>query len=53
LLGNACTIPEECYVPGNDGMSIYQYEFLYNHKYMTEKDYSHMRAVCILGYNGK
>lgn len=51
MIGNACTIPDECYVPGDDGLSIYQYEFLYKHAYMTDRDYDHMRASCLLGYN--
>lgn len=50
MIGNACTDPDECYTPG-DGMSIYQYEFLYRHTYLTDQDYDHMRASCILGYH--
>ncbi len=50
MIGNGCTDPNECYIPGNHDMSIYQYEFLYKHTYMTERDYDHMRAACLLGY---
>lgn len=32
-------------------MSIYQYEFLYKHTYISERDYDHMKAVCFLGYH--
>lgn len=50
MIGNACTDPRECYEPGDDGMSIYQYKFLYDHAYMTDGEYSRMEASCILGY---
>ena len=36
---------------GGDGMSIYQYEFLYNHNYITDQDYLMLTGSCILGYH--
>lgn len=50
ILGNGCTDPEECYVPGSDGTSLFQYEFLYQHGYYTQKQYEHIRAACVLGF---
>ena len=50
MVGNACTDPDECYTPG-DGMSLYQYEFLYKHTYYSDQEYDLMRAVCTLGYH--
>ena len=51
LIGNGCTNPRECYQPDSvDSMSIYQYEFLYNHNFITDKDYSYITGACILGY---
>jgi Serine carboxypeptidase len=53
LVGNACTNPRECYEPsmnGEDGMSIYQYEFLHAHAYMTDDDYMRITGACTLGY---
>lgn len=52
LIGNACTDPRECYEPGNDiDLGIYQYEFLYNHNYLTQKQWDNIQAACILGYH--
>lgn len=50
MVGNACTDPDECYVPG-DGMSLYQYEFLWKHAYFTDYEYDHVKARCSLGYD--
>lgn len=50
MVGNACTDPDECFTPGN-GMSMYQYEFLYKHAYIAEGDYDYMVAACALGYH--
>ena len=50
MVGNACTDPAECYYPGNS-MSLYQYEFLYNHAYMDESEYDFIKAACSLGFN--
>jgi len=36
---------------GEDGMSIYQYEFLYNHDYITDRNYLMFTGACILGYH--
>jgi hypothetical protein len=52
LVGNACTDPRECYQPGSDdNLSIYQYEFLYEHGFYTKNDYDLMKASCIMGYH--
>lgn len=52
LVGNACTNPRECYEPDlEDSMSIYQYEFLYNHNYIVDKDYTMITGSCTLGYS--
>ena len=37
IVGNACTHPDECFLPGLTGSSMYQYEFLYKHAYYTEE----------------
>lgn len=55
MIGNACTDRRECYQPtygglDGDGMSIYQYEFLHNHAYITDGDYDFIRGACTLGY---
>ena len=51
LIGNGCTNPRECYQPDQENsMSIYQYQFLYNHNYLTEKDYTYVTGSCTLGY---
>lgn len=51
LIGNGCTNPRECYEPDNEGsMSIYQYEFLYNHNYIVDVDYTLLTGRCTLGY---
>lgn len=34
-------------------MSIYQYEFLHAHGYITDNRYDQIRANCILGYGGE
>lgn len=34
-------------------MSLFQYEFLYKHTYYSDRQYEHMRAVCVLGYHGE
>lgn len=34
-------------------MSIYQYEFLHNHAYITDGDYDFIRATCTLGYGSE
>lgn len=31
-------------------MSIYQYEFLYKHNYIVDKDYTMLTGRCIMGY---
>lgn len=31
-------------------MSIFQYEFLYHHNFITEKDYTYITGACTLGY---
>lgn len=36
---------------GEDSKSIYQYEFLYNHNYITDQDYLMFTGACILGYH--
>ena len=51
LVGNACTDPLECAAAGKEGTSIYQYEFLYEHSYYTERQYNNFKAVCLMGYN--
>lgn len=38
---------------GGDGLSIYQYEFLYNHNYITDKSYTMFTGACILGYHSE
>lgn len=50
IIGNACTDPEECYIPGSDGSSIFQYEFLYRHGFYTLAQYEKIRSACILAY---
>ena len=53
LVGNACTDPRECYEPssqGQDSMSIYQYQYLNNHAYITDDDYQRITGACTLGY---
>lgn len=52
MVGNACTDPDECYVPG-DGMSMYQYEFLYEHTYLSDDEYMRLRGACALAYHGE
>jgi len=38
MVGNACTDPRECWEPGADAnVSVYQYEYLYNHGFYTER----------------
>ena len=51
MIGNACTNPRECYEPGDSGMSLYQYEFLYNHAYISEDEHSFIKGACTLGYH--
>lgn len=52
MVGNACTDPRECYEPGADSnVSIYQYEYLYNHGFYTEEEYDFMRGSCMMGYH--
>jgi len=34
-------------------MSIYQYEFLYNHNFITDKDYNYITGACTLGYSSQ
>jgi len=54
MVGNACTDPRECWEPGADSnVSIYQYEYLYNHGFYTESDYDDMRGACLLGYHSE
>ena len=56
MVGNACTNPRECYEPsqfGQDGMSIFQYEFLYHHNYIVDQDYLYLTGACILGYHSE
>lgn len=50
-VGNACTDPLECYTPGPNGTSLFQYEFLYKHGFYTDLEYSKMRAACVMGYD--
>ena len=40
------------YPPTNttDGLSIYQYEYLHAHNYVTDKDYQYIQGACTLGY---
>lgn len=53
MIGNACTDPRECYEPSqDDSMSIYQYEYLHNHGYITDNDYLRITGACTLGYGG-
>ncbi len=52
MVGNACTDPSECYVPG-DGMSMHQYNFLHKHTYISDQEYEHIQAMCTLGYNSE
>lgn len=52
MVGNACTDPAECFVPG-DGMSMFQYEFLYKHTYLNDREYEHVKAACTLGYHSE
>ena len=49
MVGNPCTDPNECFNPGSS-MSIFQYEFLYKHTYLNEREWEHVQAACILGY---
>lgn len=45
MVGNACTDPEECYIPdaqAGDGTSMFQYEFLYKHGYYTDDQYMNL-----------
>jgi serine carboxypeptidase-like clade II len=56
LVGNGCANPRECYEPsqnGEDGMSIYQYEFLYKHNYIVDQDYLLIEGRCTLGYGSE
>ena len=51
MIGNACTDPRECAEPGNDiRLSIYQYENLHVHGWLTEHFWGLVQANCILGY---
>lgn len=52
MVGNACTDPAECFTPG-DGMSMFQYEFLYKHAYLSDLDYTYVQAACTLGYHSE
>lgn len=52
MIGNACTDPRECYEPGNDiDLGIYQYEFLFLHGFITEKQFNMLKGTCWLGYH--
>lgn len=51
MIGNACTDPRECYEPDKyQSMSLYQYEFLHNHGYITDNLYMQITGACTLGY---
>jgi serine carboxypeptidase-like clade 2 len=53
MVGNACTNPRECYEPsyrGEDTKSIYQYEYLHAHGYMTDYQYDMITGSCTLGF---
>lgn len=50
MVGNACTDPAECFIPG-DGMSMFQYEFLHKHTYLSDREWEHIQAACTLGYH--
>lgn len=53
LVGNACTNPRECYEPsykGEDTKSIYQYEYLYAHGYLTDHEYEMITGSCTMGF---
>jgi len=40
LVNNACTDPRECYIPRiAHSNSIFQYKYLYQHGYITERDH--------------
>ena len=51
IVGNPCTHPEECYLAGSSGTSMFQYEFLYKHSYYTEEQYSRLKSLCTMGFH--
>ena len=51
LVNNPCTDPRECYIPRiAKSNSIFQYKYLYNHGFLTEKEYDDMAGACTMGY---
>jgi len=54
LVNNPCTDPKECYIPRlAKSNSIYQYKYLYEHGFYTEREYDDMAGSCMMGYNGE
>ena len=53
IVGNACTHPDECFTPGSDGTSMFQYEFLYKHGYYSEEDWTLLKGRCTLGFHSE
>lgn len=54
LIGNPCTDPRECFErQAEDSMSIYQYQQLYYHNYLTDKEYTDITGTCTLGYSSE
>lgn len=55
MVGNACTNPRECYEPTEkgDSMSIYQYEYLHKHGYLTDREYDMITGACTMGYHSQ
>lgn len=52
LVNNPCTDPRECYIPRiAKSNSIFQYKYLFNHGFYTEREYDDMAAACTMGYN--
>lgn len=52
MLGNPCTDPKECYASGADKQSYYHYQFLYNHAFFTDSNWTSFRGACNLNYSG-
>jgi carboxypeptidase C (cathepsin A) len=50
MVGNPCTHPTECFIPGSNGTSMHQYECLYRRTYLTELEMDMLRGACFISY---